>query len=146
MDYMPSVMKQTVSLVYSAGLGFCFGLVYYLFRIIFYSLTGSDKKLSTVRDIIYVLVCLCAHFLFALVMCSGRVLMFIFVGEGAGLAVYFAVLSGQFYIPLKSVISKMRCLIKRLCTEISGILHNFTVLLKKQKIILKFPKFFQKKT
>lgn len=131
MDYMPSVMKQTVSLVYSAGLGFCFGLAYDIIKIIFYSLTGSDKKLSTLRDIIYVFVCLCAHFLFTLVMCSGRVLMFTFLGEAAGLAVYFTTLSRQITAPLRFFFQKIRAVIKKVFLFIAKFALKIISLFKK---------------
>ena len=130
MDYMPDAMSQTVSLVYSAGLGFCFGLAYDIIKIIFYSLTGSDKKLSTLRDIIYVFVCLCAHFLFMLVMCSGRVMMFTFLGEAAGLYVYFITLSSQIAVPLRCFAKKTRTLIEKICLFGTQIYEKFAKLLK----------------
>lgn len=132
MDYMPSVLQQTVSFVYSAGLGFCFGLMYDFFRIFFYLLTGSDKKLSTVRDIIYMLFCLSGHFLFVLVMCSGRIMLFTFVGEVIGLTVYFRTLSSQLISPVKRLIIKIRGPIRRISLQVKSLLS---------KISGKYPKF-----
>ena len=75
MEYMPSPTGQAIGFIYSAGLGFALGLVYDYFRIFFYMLTGSDKKLTVTRDIIYLLFCLAANFLFLLVMCDGRMML-----------------------------------------------------------------------
>lgn len=108
MEYMPTPAYQTVGFVYSAGLGFCLGLVYDFFRIIFYLLTGSDKKLMTLRDIIYSLVCLIVNFLFLLVMCSGRVMLYVFAGEGIGMYIYFLTLSDTVFRPSKAVLKGIR--------------------------------------
>ena len=108
MSYMPSLRWQTTGFIYSAGLGFCLGLVYDCFRIIFYLLTGSDKKHAAVRDIIFMFVFLWADFFFLLVMCSGRLMLYAFAGEGLGLAVYFYSLSGSVYLPLKRVFRRIR--------------------------------------
>lgn len=130
MDYMPSVMQQTVSFVYSSGLGFCFGLLYDFFGIIFYLFTGNDKKLSVPRDIIYMFFCLTVHFIFVLVMCSGQIQMFTVVGEIAGLTAYFKTLSGYITVPLKKIIVMLRRLFIRLLSFI-------------KKFILKISELFQ---
>lgn len=122
MEYMPSVLSQAVCFVYSAGLGFCLGLLYDFFRIIFYLFTGNDKKLSTVRDIIYMLFCLGTHFIFALVMCSGQIMLFTFAGEIIGLFAYFKTLSRQIYVPVKNILIGVRRSAKR----IFSFLINFT--------------------
>lgn len=108
MEYMPSAASQAIGFIYSAGLGFALGLVFDFFRIFFYLLTGSDKKLSGVRDIIYLLFCLAVDFMFLLVMCSGKLMMYVFVGEGIGLLVYARTLSGTIYRPLKGFFTLIR--------------------------------------
>lgn len=108
MEYMPSAAGQAVGFFYSAGLGFALGLVYDFFRIFFYMLTGSDKKLSMFRDIMYLLCCLAVNFLFLLVMCSGRMMLYVFVGEGIGLLAYFRTLSGSIYPRLKVFVAVIR--------------------------------------
>lgn len=108
MEYMPSVTSQAVGFFYSAGLGFALGLVYDFFRIIFYMLTGSDKKMSVPRDIMYLLFCLAVNFIFLLVMCSGRMMLYVFAGEAIGFAAYFRTLSRGIYRPLRSVIFSVR--------------------------------------
>lgn len=108
MQYMPSLVFQAVCFLYSAGLGFTLGIIYDLFRMLFYLLTGSDKKFLAFRDIIFLTVCLVATFLFLLVMCDGQLLTYIFVGEALGLWVYFYSLSDFFFLPVKRQINRLR--------------------------------------
>lgn len=108
MEYLPSPTSQTICFIYSAGLGFALGLVYDFFRIFFYTITGSDKKLRTVRDIMYLSLCLAVDFIFLLVMCSGRIMLYVFVGEGIGLTVYARTFSRAVYRPLKVCSSVIR--------------------------------------
>ena len=142
MSYMPSLRWQTTGFIYSAGLGFCLGLVYDFFRIIFYLLTGSDKKHAAVRDIMFMLVFLWADFLFLLIMCSGRLVLYAFAGEGIGLAVYFYSLSGSFYPPLKQLFKRVRravLLFLNILTARFAHFRNFLIekLKKLQKILKK---------
>lgn len=116
MEFMPTPAGQATGFFYSAGLGFCLGFVYDLFRIFFYLLTGSDKKLSVVRDIIYLLVFTAADFIFILVICSGRMMLYVFAGQLIGLAAYFYTLGNLIYPPLKSVLMSIR---KRIADLIS---------------------------
>ncbi len=109
MQYMPSVAFQAVSLLYSAGLGFTLGIIYDLFRMLFYLLTGNDKKFLVIRDIIYSLLCLSATFLFLLVICNGKLLLYVFLGEAAGLTIYFYSLSDFVFLPVKRRIKRIRC-------------------------------------
>ena len=109
MSYMPSLAWQTSGFIYSAGLGFCLGFVYDFLRIIFYLITGSDKKHTLLRDIIFMFVVLWSDFLFLLVMCSGKLMLYAFAGESIGLIVYFYSLSGLFYCSSKDVIRRIRC-------------------------------------
>lgn len=140
MEYMPSPAAQTVGFIYSSGLGFALGLVYDFFRIFFYMLTGSDKKLTVTRDIIYLLFCLVADFLFLLVMCDGRMMLYAFVGEGIGLLVYFLTLSGSVYLPLRTVTAKIRAcfskivmIFKKVRLLLSKLLQNMHKNTKKQE-------------
>ena len=108
MSYMPSLAWQTSGFIYSAGLGFCLGLVYDFFRIIFYLLTGSDKKYILARDIIFMFVLLWSDFLFLLVMCSGRLMLYAFAGECLGLMIYFYSLSGLIYGSVRGMLRRIR--------------------------------------
>lgn len=108
MRYMPTLTYQVICFVYSAGLGFILGFLYDLVRIVFYSFTGNDRKLSVVRDLLYSFMCLAATFLFLLVMCDGKLMFYIFIGEGTGLFIYLYALSGIFILPVKRKIDKMK--------------------------------------
>ena len=108
MTYMPTLVFQLVCFAYSAGLGFSLGIVYDLCRTLFFILTGNDKKLQTLRDIIYLLFCLLAEFIFVLVMSDGEFLLYIFVGQLIGLAVYFYSVSQCLFPALKSTIDRIR--------------------------------------
>ena len=115
MSYMPTLAFQLVCFAYSAGLGFSLGIVYDLSRMLFYLLTGNDKKYQTLRDIIYLLFCLLADFIFVLVMSDGQLLLYIFVGQLIGLAVYFYSVSPSVYPPVRSAINRLRGRISSLC-------------------------------
>lgn len=88
MEYFPTQIFQFKGFLYSAGLGFTLGLFYDLIRILFFLLTGSDKKLTVIRDIIYMLFCLTVNFIFLLVICEGQILFYVAAGEIIGLAVF----------------------------------------------------------
>ena len=121
MQYMPSLYFQVGCILYSAGLGFSLGIIYDLFRMLFYLLTGSDKKLVNLRDIIYSIVCLAATFLFLLVMCDGQLLVYVFIAEAVGAYIYFRTLSRQIFSPVRKVIVIIRrffARIKRFLSEI----------------------------
>ncbi len=104
MQYMPSVAFQAVCFMYSAGLGFALAIVYDLFRIIFYLLTGSDKKQVALRDIIFLAVCLWVNFIFFLTVCEGRLFVYAFLAEAGGAFVWFYSLSSFVFIPAKRAI------------------------------------------
>ncbi len=142
MEYMPSLTGRLVGFAYSAGLGFTLGIIYDLCRMFFYLLTGSDKKFSVIRDIIYLLVCLSATFIFLLVVSDGQFLMYIFLSEILGLALYSYSLSPLVYPPIKAVI---RCLRRLIEGVISEILHIKTQIYKKTSKILHSRGLFSKK-
>ena len=125
MQYMPSLAQQVVCFMYSAGLGFTLGIVYDLFRMLFYLLTGSDKKFLLLRDIIYLLVFLTAVFVFLLAMCDGQLLLYVFVALGAGAYVYFYSLSGVICPPLKRFINSSKRLFRRFGARLSSIKTRF---------------------
>lgn len=135
MQYMPSLAFQAVCFMYSAGLGFTLGIIYDLIRMLFYLLTGSDKKLTVVRDIIYSIVCLVATFLFLLVMCDGQLIAYVFVAEGIGTYVYFYSLSDSVFLPAKKTINAF----KRLFLRVKSFFY-----LRKTKFLFFMQKIFQK--
>ena len=142
MQYMPTLAFQLVSFMYSAGLGFSLGIVYDLIRIFFYLLTGSAKKLRSVRDIIYVSVCFAATFLFLLAVCDGQLFMYVFLAEGRGMYIYFYSLSSFVFYPAKIAINAVRRLFMKIKTKICIIKTQIAVLIK--KILKNLHKFTKK--
>ncbi len=142
MRYMPTLTFQVIGFVYSAGLGFVLGFIYDCFRIIFYFFTGNDKKLSVFRDITYSFICLAATFLFLLVMCDGKLLFYIFIGEGAGLFIYLYALSGIFILPVKRKIDKIKRQLVKIKNFFIRIKTKFNTMCK--KICKKFDKRIKK--
>lgn len=133
MEYMPSTVRQAVGLLYSAGLGFCLGILYDLFRMLFYLLTGSDKKLSVPRDIIYLFVCLCMTFVFLLVMCDGRLMFYAAAGIVTGVMIYFYSVGDIVYQPVKRFLKKIRRLFSSVASKITEINVKFSALIQKSK-------------
>lgn len=88
-DYLPKASEQLLTLIYSIGIGFALGLFYEILRLIFYLLSGSDKKFVLLRDIIFLLFCLTVTFFYFLVRCNGKVTFYAVTGEGIGGLVSF---------------------------------------------------------
>lgn len=108
MRYLPSTAYQALSFMYSAGLGFALGIIYDFFRMLFYLLTGSDKKFLMFRDIMFLSVCFPVTFIFLLVMCNGELLLYIFVGEAVGMWVYFYSVGSFLLLPVKRLVKCIR--------------------------------------
>lgn len=142
MDYMPTLVYQLVCFAYSAGLGFSLGIVCDLSRMFFYLLTGSDKKFQAFRDIICLLLCTAVTFIFVLVMCDGQFLLYVFVGEIIGFAVYFYSVSPFLFPAVKSTIGRLR---RRIVLVHGKILHIKTLLCKKLSKKMNKCRFFCKK-
>lgn len=117
--------------MYSAGLGFTLGIVYDLFRMLFYLLTGSDKKFLLLRDIIYLLVFLAATFVFLLAMCDGQLLLYVFIAMGTGLYVYFYSLSSVVYPPFKRLLKGVKRVLRQISNRLSAIKTRFLSLREK---------------
>lgn len=83
-EYLPKSSEQLLTIVYSVGIGFALGLIYEILRLIFYLLSGSDKKFTLLRDIIFLLFVLTVTFFFFLVRCNGKVTFYAVVGEAFG--------------------------------------------------------------
>lgn len=83
-DYLPKSSEQLLTLIYSVGIGFALGFFYEVLRVIFYLLSGSDKKFTLLRDIIFLLFCLGVTFFYFLVRCNGKVTFYAVLGEAVG--------------------------------------------------------------
>ena len=75
-DYLPKTSEQLLGFIYSVGIGLALGFVYGLLRILFFILSGSDKKFTLTRDIIFLL--------FFLIRYNGKVMFFAVAGELLG--------------------------------------------------------------
>lgn len=131
MNYMPTLAQQVVCFMYSAGLGFTLGIIYDLFRMLFYLLTGSDKKFLLLRDIIYLFTVLAATFIFLLVTCDGELILYVFLAQGLGVYVYFYSLSGIIYPPLRRFVNTIKRLLMRISARLTAIKTRFCTLTEK---------------
>lgn len=91
-EYMPKVTEQLLTIVYSLGIGLALGFIYEIMRLIFFLVSGNDKKFTLLRDIMFLLLCLVLTFFFYLIRCNGRVTFYAVVGEAAGGAAAFKLL------------------------------------------------------
>ncbi len=83
-EYLPKSSEQLLTIVYSVGIGFALGFIYEILRLIFYLLSGSDKKFTLLRDIIFLLFVFTVTFFFFLVRCNGKVTFYAVAGEALG--------------------------------------------------------------
>lgn len=108
MDYIPHELFQLKGFIYSAGLGFTLSILYDFIRIIFFILTRSDKIVTVVRDIIYMLFCLIANFIFLLVMCEGQVVFYAIAGELLGITVHRITLGAFAYRRIVNIVKVIK--------------------------------------
>lgn len=114
MAYIPEELFQLKGFIYSAGLGFTLSILYDLIRIISFILTRSDKIVTVIRDIIYMLFCLIANFIFLLVMCEGQVVFYAIAGEILGIIAHKVTLSALAYGRISAIVktSKKQVIVK----------------------------------
>ena len=75
-EYLPKTSEQLLTIIYSVGIGFALGLFYEFLRLFFYLLSGSDKKFTLLRDIIFLLFVLTVTFFFFIVPCCAYLTVF----------------------------------------------------------------------
>lgn len=107
-DYLPKASEQLFTLIYSVGIGFALGIFYELLRLIFYLLSGSDKKFVLLRDIIFLLFCLAVTFFYFLVRCNGKVTFYAVTGEGVGGFAAFKAVDSFVSFLIKKKLRKLR--------------------------------------
>lgn len=83
-EYLPKSSEQLLTVIYSVGIGFALGALYEILRLLFFLLSGSDKKFILLRDIIFLLFVLTVSFFFFLVRCNGSVTFYSVIGEVVG--------------------------------------------------------------
>ncbi|MCL2508852.1 MAG: septum formation initiator family protein [Oscillospiraceae bacterium] len=88
MTYLQSLSDQTYVFLQAFGFGFLLGVFYDVFRTVRLAFS-SGKRFIFVQDIIYVMVCAVASFLFFLVVNNGTVRGYAFLAELMGWLVYY---------------------------------------------------------
>ena len=132
MHYMPESSYQIEGFLYSAGLGFILGMIYDFFRAVFYFFVGNEKRLALVRDLIFTFFCLFLTFLFLLVMCSGKVMLYAIVGEVLGGIVYVCTVSNLVFGKIKFFLGKMRRFFIRFGAKIAEFFSKISMRFKKE--------------
>lgn len=131
MEYLPDETAQLWRIIYSAGFGFFFGLVYDLFRLLLFVFTGNDKKFASIRDAVYVFVLFWSDFIFFLTVYYGRFMFYAFAGEAAGLIIFFCTVSKMLYRPLKRKIRKIRKILYYIFNKFAAGLAFFSTFIRK---------------
>lgn len=88
MDYIQGLSSQTEIFLFSLGFGFLLGILYDVFRTL--RLIISDSSLFTVfADVTYFLVCTFLIFCFNLVVDSGKIRLYVLLGDLLGWMIYY---------------------------------------------------------
>ena len=119
MGYMQGVSEQLKVFLYSFGLGFLLGILYDVFRVL--RMIFSLGKVTTfIQDFLYVVICAFLTFCFALVLNDGKIMFYIFFGEGIGWLIYYFSLgtlalkvSSAIINGVRNVVSLMKKLLER---------------------------------
>ena len=137
MTYLPDTAYRAAGLFYSAGLGFALGIVYDLFRLFLFTITGSDKKFAVAGDIIYMLFSLFATFILLLVCFGGEVSFYALAGEAAGAAIYRLTVGALLFRRVKRAVKKLRRLFVLFGKKTALVFKKAVALIQKSKIYFK---------
>lgn len=129
-EYLPSFNGQLTGFLYSAGIGFALGILYELIRIIFFVLSGSDKKFVLLRDIILMSVCFAVSFVFFLVKYNGNITFYAVLGEAIGGVVAFKSFDSIVSVFIKRVLRKIRGRIISFAAKIKALKNKFVAKLQ----------------
>ncbi len=125
MEYIQGLGSQTRLFLYSAGYGFLLGILYDLFRNI-RLLISNRKSFVIFSDITYFVLCSFLVFCFALVMDSGQIRAFVFVGQALGWLIY--------YFSFGAVAVRFGRAVSRASGKIKRALRKFSGKVKRKKI------------
>ena len=131
-EYLPKTSEQLLTIIYSVGIGFALGLFYEFLRLFFYLLSGSDKKLTLLRDIIFLLFVLTVTFFFFLVRCNGRVTFYSVTGEAVGGLAAFKTTDSCMAFLIRKKLRKLRKKLERL-PDIGHKIYVFNEKIKKKQ-------------
>lgn len=144
-DYLPDPSSQFVGFLYSIGIGFALGIFYEVLRLIFFVASGSDKKFTLARDIIFLLFCLGVTFFFLMIRYNGKVMFYAVGGELLGGYIMLKLVNPFFTFLIKK---KMRRLRREIVKIVNGvrltILKFGRKLYKSGKNVIKTEKNLQK--
>lgn len=124
-DYLPKTSEQLLGLLYSFGIGLALGFIYELIRFIFFILSGSDKKFTLARDIIFLLLCLTVTFFFFLVRYNGKVMFYAVLGEAVGGYAAFKAVDPFVTFLVRKKLRRVRKRIIKICTAIKEKIASF---------------------
>ena len=88
MDYIQGLAEQTEIFFYALGFGFLLGILYDVFRTLRLIISGS-KSFVFFMDLLYFTVCAFLTFCFIMVADSGRVRIYVALGEILGWFIYY---------------------------------------------------------
>lgn len=129
-EYLPNFSGQLTGFLYSVGLGFAMGIAYEFIRIIFYALSGSDKKFGLLRDIIFLLLFFTASFMFLLVEYNGNVTFYAVLGEAVGGIAALRSFDSMVSLFMGRVLRKIRGRIIAVIRKIRALKHKFVTKLQ----------------
>lgn len=88
MDYIQGLAEQTEIFLYSLGFGFLLGILYDLFRTLRLIISRS-KGFAFFTDLVYFAVCAFLTFCFIMVVDSGKVRLYVALGEILGWLIWY---------------------------------------------------------
>lgn len=88
MDYIQGLAEQTEIFLYSLGFGFLLGILYDVFRTL-RLIISSSRLFVFIWDLIYFAVCAFLTFCFIMVIDSGKVRIYVALGEILGWLIYY---------------------------------------------------------
>lgn len=88
MDYIQGLAEQTEIFFYSLGFGFLLGILYDVFRTLRMIISRS-KGFTFFMDLLYFAVCAVLTFCFIMVVDSGKVRIYVALGEALGWLIYY---------------------------------------------------------
>lgn len=144
MDYIQGLSVQTEIFLLSLGFGFLLGILYDVFRTL-RLIISSSSWFTVFADIVYFMLCAFLVFCFNLAVDSGRIRLYVLLGDLLGWMIYYFSL-GEISIRLSNrIISSVKRCFRAVLTPIIRLKNRFerkfgkTVSFSK-KIIRKFNK------
>lgn len=141
MEYIQGLNVQTEIFLYSLGFGFLLGILYDVFRTV-RMIISNAKSFVIFMDLLYFAVCAFLIFCFNMVVDSGRVRIYVALGEGLGWLIYYFSFGAIALKAGNAVISFFRRLFSVIFKPFGRI---FTVLKRKMRRLIGFFKKTTKK-